>query len=546
MRNSLQIRVVGTILLAVLLVSGLVYALFSYVLLRQAALTDGSFHTVLESNGLWIAVFSVAAAVVVSLATTWFIKRDLTDPLCRLAFFSKQVASGHLQEQLEGTFVCELSDLKHDMLSMVRQMRSTLGYSQGILDCLAESFPYLTLDEQGRITQISERLLKLLDLTGIPEDYLGSTPGKAFFGDDARETTSTQVLRTLQKVERRADIVTTSGNRRVFVSTASPIFDLDRQLRGSFTLYFDLTTLTEREEEISKKNEDITRLAQQSMSIADQVDIAARQLTELMGQANEDTLAHQDRSAEVVTAMEQMSASILEVARNAHGAAHRAQETSKSAGEGASSILHLVNTIESVDNIISRLEGRIGELAIQAENIDQVVNVISDIADQTNLLALNAAIEAARAGDAGRGFAVVADEVRKLAEKTMTATKEVGTVIMGIQASSKEAGKEMVQASEAVRDITEKAGHSGRTLEVILGLVKETDNQVHSIATAVEQQSAASEQINRSVAVMNGAATNISEVVRSAGTSVKTMSSQAEELTRTMRAFQGPGADTPQ
>ena len=64
-----------------------------------------------------------------------------------------------------------------------------------------------------------------------------------------------------------------------------------------------------------------------------------------------------------------------------------------------------------------------------AEGIGRIMNVISDIADQTNLLALNAAIEAARAGDAGRGFAVVADEVRKLAEKTMTATKEVGDAI---------------------------------------------------------------------------------------------------------------------
>jgi methyl-accepting chemotaxis protein len=168
--------------------------------------------------------------------------------------------------------------------------------------------------------------------------------------------------------------------------------------------------------------------------------------------------------------------------------------------------------------------------------------MISDIADQTNLLALNAAIEAARAGDAGRGFAVVADEVRKLAEKTMAATKEVGAVILGIQSSSREAGKEMHQAAGAVKSITEKAGHSRRMLENILDLVKETSGQVHSIATAVEQQSVTTEQINRSVAEMNGAAGNISEVVQSAGDSVGSLNAQAEQLSQSMKSFQTKGS----
>jgi methyl-accepting chemotaxis protein len=542
MRNSLQVRVVATIVFTALLVSLVALALFSFFLHQDASFDGQGLGSFIASKGPWIALLSMFSAVILSLGAAWFIRRDLTDPLRRLAVFSREVSSGNLQAGLDGRYVCELAVLKDDMQAMLGRMRSTIGYSQGILDCLSEAFPYLTLDEGGKILGISERLLRLLDLSGRPEEFKGMTPGKAFFGDDSRETTSTEVLRTRMKVERKADIVTRLGNRRVFVSTASPIFDLDRRLVGSFTLYFDLTELNAREEEISRKNQDITRIAQQSKAIADEVSGAAGRLAELMVRAGRDTQQHQDRSAEVVTAMEQMSASILEVARNAQVAAKRAEQTSENAGDGAKSIMELVQTIGTVGATVQRLEKRIAELAGQAADIDKVVSMISDIADQTNLLALNAAIEAARAGDAGRGFAVVADEVRKLAEKTMAATKEVGTVILGIQSSSRDAGREMHQAAGAVKAITDKAGHSGKMLENILDLVKETSDQVHSIATAVEQQSVTTEQINRSVADMNGAAGNISEVVQSAGDSVGSLNAQAEQLSKSMNSFQTKGS----
>ena len=100
----------------------------------------------------------------------------------------------------------------------------------------------------------------------------------------------------------------------------------------------------------------------------------------------------------------------------------------------------------------------------QAEGIGQIMNVISDIADQTNLLALNAAIEAARAGDAGRGFAVVADEVRKLAEKTMTATHEVGAVITGIQEGTRKSVAGVNLSINTIQEATNLANQSGQTL----------------------------------------------------------------------------------
>ncbi len=120
--------------------------------------------------------------------------------------------------------------------------------------------------------------------------------------------------------------------------------------------------------------------------------------------------------------------------------------------------------IQHAHELASHLKADMAELGTQAQGIGQIMNVIADIADQTNLLALNAAIEAARAGDAGRGFAVVADEVRKLAEKTMTATNEVGSAIRGIQKSARKNIDNTEKATAAIEEGTGMARRSGDVL----------------------------------------------------------------------------------
>jgi methyl-accepting chemotaxis protein len=158
------------------------------------------------------------------------------------------------------------------------------------------------------------------------------------------------------------------------------------------------------------------------------------------------------------------------------------------------------------------------------------MNVITDIADQTNLLALNAAIEAARAGDAGRGFAVVADEVRKLAEKTMEATKEVGDYISAIQSGTRDNIDGMTKAAAEVSASTEQANKAGEALKGIVEIVDETAGQVRSIATASEEQSAASEQINRSIEEVNLIANDNAQAMRESSTAVGELMHLGEQL----------------
>ena len=174
------------------------------------------------------------------------------------------------------------------------------------------------------------------------------------------------------------------------------------------------------------------------------------------------------------------------------------------------------------------------ELGKQAESIGGVMNVISDIADQTNLLALNAAIEAARAGEAGRGFAVVADEVRKLAEKTMTATQEVGASITAIQHSARANINEVSTAVENITDATSLANSSGEALTEIVNLAAANSAVVASIATAAEEQSATSEEINRAIDEINRIVAETTDGMVQSSSAVQDLSRMAQELRRVM------------
>ncbi len=206
-----------------------------------------------------------------------------------------------------------------------------------------------------------------------------------------------------------------------------------------------------------------------------------------------------DMVSQTAQAVEQLDQAVLDAARNASSAAALAGRAKDQAEQGAVVVENVVGSITGALDRTMELKTVVGALDGQAQSIGQIMTVISDIADQTNLLALNAAIEAARAGEAGRGFAVVADEVRKLAEKTMTATKEVGLSIESIQNGARSTLSGMDLTAAEVERATAQAQESGRSLAEIVAIVDQTADQVRSIATAAEQQSAASSQIGRTV-----------------------------------------------
>jgi len=278
------------------------------------------------------------------------------------------------------------------------------------------------------------------------------------------------------------------------------------------------------------KRQGMLQAAQRLESIVEIVTSASSQLSAQIEESSRGAETQALRVDETATAMEEMTATVIEVAKNAAQAADTAGSARGKAQDGAAVVGRVVSGMGEVQTQTHQLKSDMSLLGKQAEDIGRIMTVITDIADQTNLLALNAAIEAARAGDAGRGFAVVADEVRKLAEKTMAATKEVGEAIGVIQKSTRLNVVNVDTSVKLIESATTMATESGAALGEIVRLVDSATDQVRSIATASEQQSAASEEINRSIEQVNLISTETSQAMREAAKAVAELAEQAQVL----------------
>lgn len=166
--------------------------------------------------------------------------------------------------------------------------------------------------------------------------------------------------------------------------------------------------------------------------VTDKVASASVQLSATAEEMSRGSEGLTSRTAQTATAVEEMNATVAEVAQNSGKAAGMAQETVQTAKSGRQVVTETIDSMQQISDAVTQSASIIAALGKSSDQIGEIVRVIEDIADQTNLLALNAAIEAARAGEQGRGFAVVSDEVRKLAERTTKATKEIGDMIRQI------------------------------------------------------------------------------------------------------------------
>lgn len=255
--------------------------------------------------------------------------------------------------------------------------------------------------------------------------------------------------------------------------------------------------------EYSCARKEFSAIVKELMAQSTNVAAAAEELAAITTQSREGMNRQHAETEQVATAMNEMSMSVHEVARNAGNAADAAQQADAAAKKGQQVVKCTVDDIHNLATEVESAAEVIGKLKEDSIGIGAVLDVIRAIADQTNLLALNAAIEAARAGEQGRGFAVVADEVRSLASRTQESTREIQGMIERLQNGAASAADAMDQGRRSADATVEKAGQAGESLDAITQVVDTIRDMNTQIAHAAEQQSTTAEEINRNVATIN-------------------------------------------
>jgi methyl-accepting chemotaxis protein len=211
----------------------------------------------------------------------------------------------------------------------------------------------------------------------------------------------------------------------------------------------------------------------------------------------------------VAAAAEELAASVQEIGRQVNDSAEMARKAVHDADDTG---------------------GKVRALSQAAQKIGDIVGLISDIAAQTNLLALNATIEAARAGDAGRGFAVVAQEVKSLAEQTAKATNEIAVQVHDIQNATTE-------STCAIAGITEVIGKMNHIASTIASAVEEQGASTQEIARNVQQASAGTAEVSSNIAGVTRAAADSSAASAQVLASASDLSAQSSRLREEVNKF---------
>ena len=423
-----------------------------------------------------------------------------------------------------------------NIIMMIEKLKETLQFSQSVLSSMP--IPIAVFGSNNKLKYANREMMGLLEITKKMEDCIGETSGTFMYRQENFNTATCKAIASKQTGRLTLEYETHKGKHINVATIAQPLIDAHGDVTDVISVWQDITETVRQNKVIADSHQNMQNIAAELEQVATIASSASEQLSAQIELSENGAQDQADRVATTATALEEMNATVLEIARNAGTTSDSASNVRSEASAGSESMQECVKAMLDVKEESLKLQTEMGVLSEHAQAINEIMNVISDIADQTNLLALNAAIEAARAGEAGRGFAVVADEVRNLAEKTMTSTTDVGNAISAIQKSTADNTRLVVDAVKKIERVTEMVSGAGEALLGIVQLADTTADQVRAIATASEEQSATSEEITQSVDSINNIAKENANNMQEARKAVDEVVNQTHVLSQLIEQLQ--------
>ncbi|WP_455808097.1 methyl-accepting chemotaxis protein [Pseudomonas koreensis] len=265
-------------------------------------------------------------------------------------------------------------------------------------------------------------------------------------------------------------------------------------------------------------------------SAADQLASASEELNAVTEESSRGLIRQNDEIQQAATAVNEMTAAVEEVARNATCASEASEHTSRDAIDGRNQVKKAVDSVSAMADKITDSTDKVQVLATRVNEITKILAVIQSIAEQTNLLALNAAIEAARAGEQGRGFAVVADEVRALAHRTQASTADIEAMMGQVRIGAEDAVLAMNTSKALAAETRNQAVEAGMALDRITEGVSTINEKNLVIASAAEEQAHVAREVDRNLI-------NIQDLSTQTATGAHQTNASSSELSRLAASF---------
>jgi methyl-accepting chemotaxis protein len=296
-------------------------------------------------------------------------------------------------------------------------------------------------------------------------------------------------------------------------------------------------TIGEIVDSFNKMAANLRDLIGQTITLSDKVHDGSAKIVDFMHDTISNLNEQHSKSDEIGHAVSNLATTIGEIAEHSKEAAVGAREAAQVARDGGTVVAQSVRGMRQIENSVNQAAESIQELNKHSESIGKTVTLIKEISDQTNLLALNAAIEAARAGEQGRGFSVVADEVRKLAERAVSATNEISTMVVAIRQQTAEVIGHMKNSGSEVQSGVENANRAGKSLEKIVDSVTRVTLMVESVASTTARQKEDVSRVERNMVEITSLINKSTKIITQGEAASNELDRLSGDLNNTVKVF---------